>query len=181
MNRYYLIIPIVLMAVFVYFERSSSAQIERERVEAIEKKNVEEQKKQDEKKALEAKAKIDQEKRNIERLADEERLRKKKADDFAAKIQKLKDDAKKYTDGIAENTKAAAAAEKELNAKRAQHEQENRAVLELSKKVEITKKARRSAELEVQRFTEMLTVKANEAAMAKPPVVATAATATENK
>lgn len=174
MNRYYLIIPIVFMAVFVYFERDASKQADL-RVQAIaEEKAAAEAKKQEEKKQLEAKAKADSDKRNIERIAAEEAQKKKKQDEFAAKIQKLKDDAKKYTDGVELNTKLAASLEKDLAAKRAARDQENRAVLELAKKVEITKKARRSAELEVQRYTEMLATRANESAMAKAPVVATA-------
>jgi len=174
MNRYYVIIPIVFMAVFVYFERGASKQADL-RVQAIAaEKAAAEEKKLEEKKQLEAKAKADSEKRNIERLAAEEAQKKKKADEFAAKIQKLKDDAKKYTDGVELNTRLAASLEKELAAKRAARDQENRAVLELAKKVEITKKARRAAELEVQRYTEMLTTRANESAMAKAPVVATA-------
>lgn len=174
MNRYYLIIPIVLIAVFVYFERDASKQADL-RVQAIaEEKAKVEAKKQEEKKELEAKAKLDSEKRNAERQAEDDRLKKKKKDEFEAKIQKLKDDAKKYTDGVELNTKLVANLEKDLAAKRATRDQENRAVLELAKKVEISKKARRAAELEVQRFTEMLATRANDSTLTKAPAVATA-------
>jgi len=174
MNRYYIIIPIVLMAVFIYFERGASKEAEVARQQQIELKAKEEAKKLADKQALEAKAKIASEQRNAERIKAEQDKEEKRKADFQAKIQKLKDDAKRYTDSVELNTKLVASLEKELAAKRATRDSENRLVLDLAKKVEISKKARRAAELEVQRFTEMLSTKANESSMAKIPVVATA-------
>lgn len=176
MNRYYVIIPIVLMAVFIFFERGASKEAEIARKEQIIAKEKEEAKKLAEKQALEAKAKVASDLRNAERIKAEQDKEEKRKADFAAKIQKLKDDAKRYTDDVELNTRLVASLEKDLAAKRNLRDQESRAVLELAKKVEITKKSRRAAELEVQRFTEMLSTKANESSMAKMPVVATAET-----
>ncbi len=175
MNRYYLIIPIVLMAVFFYFERGASKEADLRKLEQVEAKKQEEEKKLAERRALEEKAKLDSEKRAKDREAEDKAKEEKRRNDFAAKIQKLKDEAKKFTDETEVNNRKVAEMEKDLAAKRALHESENRLVLDLAKKVEITRKARRVAELEVQRMTEMLAKRASDAAMAQAPVVATSA------
>jgi len=81
----------------------------------------------------------------------------------------MKDDLKKYTDDVDLNTKLVAKLEKDLADKRDLRERENRAVFEFAKKVEISKKMRRDAELEVQRYNEMLARRASESVMANPP------------
>ena len=169
MNRYYIIVPVVLMAVFVYFELDSAKET---RLKEEQKIQVENKKKEDEaakKRELEEKAKIDSEKRNVLRIAEEKEKELKKKADYDAKIQKMKDDLKKYTDDVDLNTKLVARLEKDLADKREQRDRENRAVFEFSKKVEISKKMRRDAELEVQRYNEMLARRASESIMANPP------------
>jgi preprotein translocase subunit SecF len=169
MNRYYIVVPIVLMAVFVYFERDSARGTElkeKQKIEAESKKKDEEAAK---KRQLEEKAKIDAEKRNEQRIADEKDKDKKKKDEYDAKIQKMKDDLKKYTDDVELNTRLVTKLEKDLAEKRELRERENRAVFEFAKKVEISKKMRRDAELEVQRYNEMLARRASESVMANPP------------
>lgn len=181
MNRYYIIVPVVLMAVFVYFERGASADAKRDEEVKIEAKKADEAKKEAEKKALEEKARVDSDKRNAQRIADEKAKEEKRAADFKAKIQKMTDDLKKYTDDIELNNRLVAKLEKELAEKRDLHESENRAVFDLAKKVEVSKKLRRDAELEVQRFNDMLARRAADSSLTKAPVVATAATASESK
>jgi hypothetical protein len=62
--------------------------------------------------------------------------------------------------------------EKDLAEKRDLRERENRSIFEFSKKVEISKKMRRDAELEVQRYNEMLSRRASESILANPPASA---------
>lgn len=177
MNRYYIIVPIVLMAVFVFFERSASREakiFEQQKIELAQRKKDEELAK---KKELKIKAQIDSDKRNAERIAEEKVKAQKKKDEYDAKIQKMKDDLKKYTDDVEINTKLVAKLEKELADKHEQRERENRSVFELAKKVEVSKKMRRDAELEVQRYNEMLSTSASESVLTKAPVVASASTA----
>ena len=172
MNRYYIIVPIVLMALFVYVERSASYETKAKEEAKI---ALEVKRKEDEaakKKELEEKAKIDSEKRNTERLKEEKERDDKKKKEYAEKIQKLKDDVKKYTDDVELNTRRVAQLEKDLAEKREQHERENRAVFEFAKKVELSKKLRRDAELEVQRYNEMLSRRASESILANPPAAA---------
>lgn len=171
MNRYYIIIPVVLMSVFIFFERSSSADAKVAEQRRIELKKQDEAKKEAEKKALEEKARMDSEKRNQQRVADEKAREEKRKSDFEAKIQKMKDELKRYSDDIATNTKLVARLEKELADKRDQHERENKVVFDLAKKVEVTRRLRRDAELEVQRYNEMLVRRSAESALTKAPVV----------
>ncbi len=169
MNRYYIIVPIVLMALFVYVERGASKEThdkEQAKIAAEVKRKEDEAAK---KKELEDKAKIDSERRNAERLKEDQERDAKKKREYAEKIQKLKDDVKKYTDDVDLNKKKVAQLEKELADKREQHDAENRAVFEFAKKVELSKKLRRDAELEVQRYNEILSRRASESILANPP------------
>ncbi len=172
MNRYYIIVPLILMSVFVYFERDASKQaliVEEQKMEA---KKVEEAKKEEEKRVLEEKAKIDSERRNEQRLKEEKEKEDKKKAEYQAKLQRFKDDIKRYSDDIDKFNKEVERLQKELADKRELRERENRATFELAKKVEISKKMRRNAELQLQRYTAMLAKRADESAMAKMPVVA---------
>jgi chromosome segregation ATPase len=175
MNRYYIILPVVLMAIFVFFERGAAKEakiVEQQKIVEAQKKKDEELAK---KKELEKKAQIDSDKRNAERIAEEKLKAAKKQAEYEAKIQKMKDDLKRYTDDVELNNKLVIKLEAELANKTGKREIENRAVFELAKKVEVSKKMRRSAELEVQRYNEMLSNRANESVLTKAPVVATAA------
>jgi len=172
MNRYYIIVPIVLMAIFVYVERDASQEA---RVKELQKIEAENKRKEDEaakKHDLEEKAKVDSEKRNAQRIKDEQEKEDKRKATYQATLQKLKDDLKKYVDDVDANTKLVARLETDLADKREQRERENRAIFEFAKKVEISKKMRRDAELEVQRYNEMLARRANESILANPPASA---------
>lgn len=172
MNRYYIIVPIVLMAVFVYFERNASEEANQKEQQKIAAENKRKDDEAAKKADLEQKAKIDSEKRNAQRAKDEQEKEDKRKSDYQAKIQKLKDDLKRYVDDVDLNTKLVARLEKDLAEKRDLRERENRSIFEFSKKVEISKKMRRDAELEVQRYNEMLSRRASESILANPPASA---------
>ena len=177
MNKYYLAIPVVLLVVFVFFERNAAKEAQLVEDQKIEAKKQEDAKKDADKKALEEKARMDSEKRNAQRVAEEKAKEEKRKADFDSKIQKMRDDVKRYTDDVDVNTKLIAGLEKELAAKREQHDRENRAVFDFAKKVEVSRRLRRDAELEVQRYNAMLILKADESALTKAPKVLTAADA----
>jgi chromosome segregation ATPase len=174
MNRYYIIVPVVLMAIFLFFERGDAKDA---KIADGQKLVLEQKKKAEElvkKKELEEKARLDSEKRNAERVAEDKLKEQKKKAEYEAKIQKMKDDLKRYADDVELNTRLVVKLESDLAKKRDQRERDNREVFELAKKVEISKKMRRNAELEVQRYNEMLSNRANESVLTKAPVVATA-------
>jgi len=172
MNRYYIIVPVVLMAVFVFFERGAAKEAE---VHEQQKIATENKRKADEaikKHELEEKAKIDSDKRNAERIKTEQEKEDARKNKYQAVIQDLKDSLKRSVDELAAKTKEVARLEKELADKRDQREHENREIFEFSKKVELSKKMRRDAELEVQRYNEMLVRRASESILANPPASA---------
>jgi hypothetical protein len=169
----YLVFPGVLLAGFlvIYFSHKEQSEAkERAHVEQVAKdKAIADEKK----KVAEAKAREDAKKRQEERDQEE----KKKADEKAAR--QAADD-KKVNDAIAEYTakgnasaKKLAELEAELDRLRKDKDKATRESFETAKQVELARVARRNAELEIQRMTEMLARRASESSMTRPPPVAT--------
>lgn len=172
MNRYYIIVPVVLMAVFVFFERGAAKEAE---IREQQKIAIEDKRKADEavkKRELEEKAKLDSDKRNAQRIKEEQEKEEARKAKYQGVIQGLKDSLKNSVDELAAKTKEVARLEKVLADKRDLRERENREIFEFSKKVELSKKMRRDAELEVQRYNEMLVRRASESILANPPASA---------
>lgn len=165
----YLLIPSVMLVVFLvfYFSHEKEA-LAREtmRAEVLAKKNAEEkkQKADSEAKARES-AKIAQQQRE----ADEA----KKEADRRAKQVAIDREIKETTDAaVAEGDKSSKRVnELEIELKRLQREKDRlgREAFDLAKQVELTMVAKRNAELEEQRLTEMIARKAAASAMAKMP------------
>jgi cobalamin biosynthesis Mg chelatase CobN len=174
MNKFYILVPVILLGLFsvVYWQHSKeSAQ------KAVEKKMAEDKKHDEEiakKKIAEEKAKEDADKRSKAREKEESDKEIAKQAKYQADIDTIKKDTAKYA-GEAENySKQAAGLDTDLANLRASKEKLIRESFELDKKVELAKIDRRNAELEIQRMTEMIAKRAADSAMAKmPPVVAT--------
>lgn len=174
MKRTYLLIPVILVAVFGFFywqymqtadqkEKQHQADVAREKAEADAKKHD-----------AEEKARIDAEKRTAEREAEEKKKAADKRAKYDADIQKIRDDISKYTGQANDYAKQSAKLEQELANLRAAKEKANREAFELNKQVERAQIDKRSAEFEIQRLTDMIARKASDSAMARPPVVASA-------
>ncbi len=168
----YLIFPSLLLAVFLSFYFMDAKRVaERDRLHAIEvqRRDAEEAQRQ---KTLKEKAEADAKQRADERAAE---LAKKEADKLA-RWNKAGKDIQDATDkSNAESNRHSihiAALEKELESLRALREKTNQEYLDLLKKVELAKIDRRSAELEIQRMTEMVVRRAADSSMTKSPVVA---------
>lgn len=166
----YLIAPGLMLAGFIalYFshadalhkkEAAQKAKIEQERVEAEEKKKV-----------AEAKAREDAKKRQEERDAEEKKKQDEKAARQAADDQKVRDQTAEYTAKANAAAKQVAALEIELDRLRKEKDKTSREAFELAKQVELARIARRNAELEIQRMTEMVSRRAAESSMTKPPL-----------
>jgi hypothetical protein len=164
----YLIFPSLLLVVFLSFYFMDAKRVaERDRVHALEvqRRDAEEAQKQ---KDLKERAEADAKKRADERAAD---LAKKEADKLARWNKAGKDiqDAMDKSTGESNlHSIKIAALEKELESLRTLREKTNQEYLDLLKKVELAKIDRRSAELEIQRMTEMIARRASESSMAKP-------------
>jgi hypothetical protein len=165
----YLIFPSLLLAVFLTFYFMDAKRVaERDRVHALEvqRRDAEEAQKQ---KDLKERAEADAKKRADERAAE---LAKKEADKLARWNKAGKDIQDASDKSFAESKQHSikiAELEKQLDSLRSLREKTNQEYLDLLKKVELAKIDRRSAELEIQRTTEMIARRAAESSMAKSP------------
>ena len=165
----YLILPSLMLAGFlvIYFshkekaeakERAHIAQVAKEKAEAEEKKRIAEQKARD-----------DARKRQEERDAEERKKAEEKAAKQAADDKKVRDQTAEYTAKAEAAAKQVAALEAELDRLRKEKDQTSREAFDLAKQVELARIARRNAELEIQRMTEMVARRAAESSLTKPP------------
>jgi hypothetical protein len=173
----YIIFPSVMLAGFlvIYFthkeeaeekERAHIALVAKEKAEADEKKKI-----------AEAKAREDARKRQDERDAEEKQKADEKAAKQAADDKKVRDQTAEYTAKADAAAKQAAALENELSRLRKEKDQTIRETFELAKQVELTRIARRNAELEIQRMTEMVARRAADSSLTRPPVIPPTTTA----
>jgi len=167
----YLIFPGAMLAAFVVLylshkekteikERAHVAQVAKERADAEEKKKV-----------AEAKAREDAKKRQDERDAEEKKKEAEKAAKQAADDKKVRDQTAEYTTKADAASKQVSALEIELDRLRKEKDKTAREAFDLAKQVELARIARRTAELEIQRMTKMITKRASESSLTKPPVV----------
>lgn len=166
----YLIAPGLMLAGFtvLYYSHAAElhkknaaqkAKIQQERIETEEKKKV-----------AEAKAREDAKKRQEERDAEEKKKQDEKAARQAADDQKVRDQTAEYTAKGDAAAKQVAALEIELDRLRKEKDKTSREAFDLAKQVELARIARRNAELEIQRMTEMVSRRAAESSMTKPPM-----------
>ena len=167
----YLIAPGIMLVGFVFIymshvevthekERVIAAKIEREKTEAEAKK-----------KAAETKAREDAKKRQEERDAEEKKKEQDKAAKQAIDDKKVRDDTAGFTAKADAAQKQLTALESELDRLRKEKDKLSRESFETAKQVELARIARRNAELEVQRMTEMVSRRASDSAMTRPPVI----------
>lgn len=167
----YLIFPGIMLAGFLVFylshkkeaeekERAHIAKIAREKDEADRKK-----------KEAEAKAREDARKRQEEREAEEKKKEDEKAAKQAADDKKVRDQTAEYVAKAEASQKQATALEQELDRLRKEKDKTSRETFDLQKQVELARIARRNAELEIQRMTEMVSQRAAQSAMTRMPVL----------
>lgn len=165
----YLIFPSAMLGLFLVFylsHQKESEQKEQDRKVAIAKKQADE-------KAIKDKAEATAKEQALKTQREREEADKKKADERRAKQVKadtdLRDEINKL---IAEGTnfqKEATALAAELKRLQEERERSNREAFDLLKQVELGKVARRNAEIENARLTEMIAQRADRSAMATPP------------
>lgn len=169
MKRFYFIFifPVVLLVVFsgVYWQFSKTSdeaeRIQKEKTAQI--KLVEEQKKKEE----ETKARKDSEKRIADRLAEEKAKEDERIAKWDAESKRIADEGQQYATQVANNTKEVADLTKQLADLRLAKETKTRELLESATEAELAAIAKRGAELEIQRMTEMVARKAANSSLAK--------------
>lgn len=168
----YLIAPAIMLCgfMFVYFshvevthkkEAEAKARIAKEKADAEEKKRV-----------AEAKAREDAKRRSDEREAEERKKEAEKAARQAADDKKVRDQTAEYTAKANAASAEVKKLEAELDRLRKERDKLNRETFDLAKQVELARIARRNAELEIQRMTEMIAKRASDSSLTKPPMMA---------
>jgi len=165
----YLIFPTVLLVgLFVIYTghvkqaeeeaRGVAAEVAKARADADEKK-----------KSAESKARADAKKRQDERDAEEKKKSDEKSARQAADDKKVADQTAEFLAKAGAAQKQVSALEAELDRLRKDEDKASRDNFETAKKVELARIARRTAELEIQRTTDMIARRAEQSSMTRPP------------
>ena len=156
MNRLYLTVPLLLVAVFggIYWQHSRTvAAHTAERAAAV---AAALQAEADQKAEAERQARADADKRTADRLAEEQKKTAEKKARYEADDSILAADTARYAAKVTELTAELATQEKQLAELHARRATLNAETFALAKDVELARIAKRNAELEIQRLTEML-------------------------
>jgi len=171
MNRFYIIVPVVLLCLFsvAYWQHSKEAAEQEAQRVAMEKAAKDEEARK--KEADIKRAQEDNKRREEQRKKEDAEKEAKRKEEYNKAMQKITDEKNNYAAKAADAKRQADKLQKEIDDLRAAKEKLNREVLDMSKKVELARIDKRNAELEIQRFTEMLAKRAADSMMAKPPMV----------
>jgi hypothetical protein len=167
----YFIVPVIglIAFLFVYFSHVEEAK----KQDTIHQADLAKQTADDaaKKKDLEDRARADADRLASQRAADDAKKVADRVAEQAAEDKKVVDATNKALAECDKSTREIARLDTELAALRAAKDKANRELLDTSKQLELSRIARRTAELEVQRTTEIIARKASDAAMAKfvPP------------
>jgi hypothetical protein len=167
----YLIFPGVMLAGFLvfYISHKEAAEIkERAHVEQVAKKKAEDEAR---KKAAEIKAREDAKKRADERDAEEKKKEDEKAAKQAADDKQVHDKTMEYLAKGEAAAKEVAKLEAQLDRLRKERDKTSLEAFEIAKQVELARVARRNAELEIQRMTEMVVKRASDSSLTRPPII----------
>ncbi len=174
MNKFYFIIPVVLLVAFVaYYSQFSKEFAHREQVKAEQLAKVkaeEEQKKQEAiAKAAEEAHQREEAQRAADAAAEAERRAKWDADN-----QKIVDETADYQQKADVYARQAADLGVQLDSLRNTHDQASRDLFNLQKEIELAKIDKRNADLEIQRTYDMVTQKVAASTLANyaPPAKA---------
>lgn len=173
MNKIYVIAPIVLCVAFVAYYMNFAKQQEvkeKQKAEAVaQAKAVEEQKKKD----AEVRARADAEERTRKRLEEEAKKEAEKKAKWDEQGREITGATAEYSGEADRLAKQAAELEIQLAELRRKKEGVNREAFELQRQVELARIAKRNAEFEIQRMTDMVSNRVSNSSVAKGPSVAT--------
>ncbi|HVS52196.1 MAG TPA: hypothetical protein VHD62_07550 [Opitutaceae bacterium] len=165
----YLVFPGALLGLFLIFYFSH----EKEATKREEDRAVAVAKKQAEDKAQKEKAEATAKEAAAKRQAEREEEERKKEEDRRAKQKKIDDQIRDETDAALadadKSQKQVNALELQLDQLHKQKDQLSREAFDLAKQVELARVARRNAELDEQRWTEMIARRAADTRMAQMP------------
>jgi len=169
MNKSYVIVPFLLLAVFGFLYKGAVKDMEAKAASqqaARDQRAAEEKKHKDE---VEAKATADAKKRQDEREAADRAKEEKKIREYEDGLKALRDETAKYSTEADKLSKEAADLELQISQARTDKEKLNRETFDLAKDLEQTKINRRNAELEIQRMIDIVGKKLNDSSVIIPP------------
>ena len=123
------------------------------------------------KKVAEDKAREDSARRSAERAAEDAKREADKAAKWQSEGKKIQDDTDKAQADAGRYTKEVAALELILDSMKKSKDKASRESFDLIKQVERAKVERRNAEIEIQRLTEMVSRRAAESSLTRPPAI----------
>jgi uncharacterized protein (DUF3084 family) len=166
---FYVLFPTIMIAIFLLFYMSSRSETiahETQLKEEAARTKAEADKKKAE---AEATAQADAERRNIQRAADEAKAAKDKEDKYNAEMAKIKAGTDRANASADKFSKEVSELSIELDTLHKQKDELTRESFDLLKKIELQEVARRNAELEIQRYDQMIANRADESFMTKMP------------
>ncbi len=169
MNKSYIIVPVVLLAIFSFLYKGALNDMKTKEETRIAKKVAADKVESDRKAEVEKRAQAEAAERMKKREAEDKAKEDKKEKDYADAMAALKREADDYASQTAKLTKENADIEADIIKSRDTKERIARETLELAKQVELAKINRRTAELEIQRMIEMVGKKLNESSIATAP------------
>ena len=165
----YVLFPTALLGIFLFYYFASKAETEaRERVhrEQVAREVAD----ANQKKALaEAKARDDAERRNVERAAEEAKAAKDKEEKYNSEMARIKSETDRENASAEQYAKQVSELTIELDNLHKQKDSLTREDFDLAKKIELAEVARHNAEMEIQRYTEMISNRADQSMMVKMP------------
>jgi chromosome segregation ATPase len=159
MNKFYIIVPIVVLAAFIaYYSQFTKQQavIEQKELQA---KIDDDNAKKEQAEAATAKAIADAHARKEAQDAEDARQEAEHLAKYEASKQKLADETAKFQQEADGYAKQAADLQAQLDSLQASHDKASRELFDLQKQVELEKIDRRDADLEIQRTYDMVTQK----------------------
>jgi hypothetical protein len=165
MNRLYLIVPVLLLAIFggLYWQHSVHAEAEAKAKAAV----VAEAKAAEETKKAEAErlAREDAERRTAARVAEEQKKEAEKHAKWEADGARIAEETTRFTTRSAEIAAEITALEAKINQVLADKDKVSRANFDEARAIELARIAKRNAEMEIQRMTEMVARKAGQTSL----------------
>lgn len=169
MNKFYIIAPIVLLGVFIFFYRGALQDMAVRDAEKARVAQIEQQKEDARRKEVEEKAAADARRRQEDREAADRAKEEKRVREYEEGMRLLTEEANRYAAEADKNAKDAAELEIQLLELRNLRDKTNREAFELAKQVELAKVDRRNAELEIQRMVDMVGQRVGSSSLAAMP------------
>lgn len=166
---FYLIAPACMLVVFIFLYLGSTKKIAERDRQIAEKAHAAKVAEDQRKAEIEEKARLDAKRHAEERAAEDAKKEKERAEKWAAVGKDIQDQTDGYNKEAEDLSKTVAELQQQLVQLRKSKEAANLEYLAAIKQVELARVDKRTAELDIQRMTDMIAKRAEQSAMAKPP------------